>query len=294
MDYARLLRRPFDIVLQNPYLLLLGLLIALAGGTGGGGGGTNYQTSTQDIERAFGSGFADQVDAWAGVAIAAIVGLICVALVVYLLIWAASQVAVGGLVSAVDSIEDNRPSSLGLAWRAGWSRKWTLIGIGLVLLIPILLLAMLFAGGILVFVGGTLGGEPASLGNLFVGTSLAVLIALACLFVPIMLILGLLSEFAYRACMLEGTGVVDSYKRGWHVLFANLGPATILILIRIGIGIVLLIPTFIGSLCCLLWPLLLALGAAVTTYFSAVWTLAWREWTGRSKPDATSPAIEPA
>jgi hypothetical protein len=32
---------------------------------------------------------------------------------------------------------------------------------------------------------------------------------------------------------------------------------------------------------CLLWPLMLLVEGAITAYFSTVWTLAWREWTGR-------------
>lgn len=29
-----------------------------------------------------------------------------------------------------------------------------------------------------------------------------------------------------------------------------------------------------------MWPLLLLIQGAIAAYFSTVWTLAWREWTG--------------
>ena len=93
--------------------------------------------------------------------------------------------------------------------------------------------------------------------------------------------------------MLEGKGVIASYGRAWHVLFDNIGPVVVIVLIRIAAGIVLFLPALIGSLCCLLWPVLLILQGAVTTYFSTVWTLAWREFT--FVPDETSAALlEPA
>jgi len=34
------------------------------------------------------------------------------------------------------------------------------------------------------------------------------------------------------------------------------------------------------ALCCVLWPVLLLVQGAIASYFSTLWTLAWREWTG--------------
>jgi hypothetical protein len=84
--------------------------------------------------------------------------------------------------------------------------------------------------------------------------------------------------------MLEDMPVLASYRRGWGVLSANLGPAVILFVIQLAIGlglaIVLFLPGIIMILCCILWPLFLLIQGTISAYFSTMWTLAWREWTG--------------
>jgi hypothetical protein len=114
----------------------------------------------------------------------------------------------------------------------------------------------------------------------------AILAALACILVPIALVLSLLRTFANRACMLEDLGVFAAYRRGWDVLLENIGPALILFLLQIaisiGLGIVLFLPNVVMTVCCVLWPVLLLVQGTMAAYFSTVWTLAWREWTGSS------------
>ena len=192
----------------------------------------------------------------------------------------------------MDTHERGAASTFGLAWQAGWQRIWTLIGIGLVPLIPVILLSLvgIAAGGLLYSVRSVAQSGP---GMETVGGGAAVLMAaFVCIGVPIALALALLSTFANRACMLEATGVWASYQRGWSVLRTNLGGALILFLLQIaislGLGILLFIPGIVVALCCLLWPLMLLVEGAITAYFSTVWTLAWREWT--RQPVATTGA----
>jgi hypothetical protein len=84
--------------------------------------------------------------------------------------------------------------------------------------------------------------------------------------------------------MLEDLGVIASYRRGLNVLLENIGPALILFLIQIAISIGLIIVMFLPGilmlLCCVLWPVLLIVEGTIAAFFSALWTLAWREWTG--------------
>lgn len=291
MDYGKLLGRAWTILLENKYLLVLGILVALTGGNTGSS--VNYQGSSGEFEEILGGApIMEQFEAWMGVAAAAVVGLICIAFVVFLLLWAVSQVASGGLIAAVETIEDDKESSLGESWRAGWHRKWTLIGIGLVLFIPILLLILIMIGVALILFGAALGDGAMFSENLALGSIIAGFIAILCIAVPVILLFNLWSALAYRACMLEETGVWASYRRAWRVLLDNIGPVLIIILIRIGVGIVLLVPTFIVSLICLLWPVLLVLQGAVTAYFSTVWTLAWREWTNEPPTEQPAEALE--
>lgn len=292
MDYGGLLKRALNIVKENPYLILLGIVISLT--NGGGGSSSNYSMSDDQMEQIFGSGqVMEQLEAWMGFAVAAIVGLLCVLLIVFIVLWFVGQIARGGLIAGVESIEDSHGFSLGDSWRAGWHKKWTLVGIGLVLLIPVLLLILLGVGGLFVFFGAAFGvGDWLSPAAMF-GNAMFGFIGVLCIFVPVALFIGLWSEFAYRACMLEGTGVFASYGRGWHVLIDNIGPVIVIVLIRIGIGIALFLPTLMVSLCCLLWPVLILLQGAVSTYFSTVWTLAWRDFTGEPSLPAEE-TLEPA
>jgi hypothetical protein len=67
-----------------------------------------------------------------------------------------------------------------------------------------------------------------------------------------------------------------------------------LFLIQVGIGIALalalFLPGIIAALCCFLWPLLLLFNGAVTAFTSSLWTLAWRNWTGKASIMEKSPS----
>jgi hypothetical protein len=216
------------------------------------------------------------------VAIAGITILVIILLLVSLTFWIAGTMARGGLISGVNEIDSGRTSNFGEAFRAGWEKGWRLIGIGLIPSIPGLVL--LFTGIMTIFYYGGFGsiarGDFPALGR----TAFVPVFVLACFLVPVMILFGLLRTFADRACMIEDTGVFGSYRRGFEVLGNNLGPAILLFLLQIvlslGIGILMVIPSILIALCCLLWPLFLLIEGSISTYFSTLWSLAWREWTG--------------
>ncbi|MGD8623144.1 MAG: hypothetical protein PVJ34_01290, partial [Anaerolineae bacterium] len=200
-------------------------------------------------------------------------------LLVVLVLWVISTLARGGLIWGAAAADGGQSSSFSQAWRAGWQRGWTLLGIAIVPALPGLLLLLLGGLGFLAYTSNVSTGTGVPvLGNM-------VLIggALACLILPLALVLELLRAFANRACMLEGLGVVDAYRRGIGVLTDNLGSALVLFLIQVAVTVVmfilLIVPGAILALCCLFWPLLALLQGAVTAYFSTMWTLAWRRWT---------------
>jgi hypothetical protein len=159
------------------------------------------------------------------------------------------------------------------------------VGIGILPAIPGFLLFILGAGAAAAYFGVarvTAGNAPLPYRSAGVG----IVAVLACLLVPIALLLGLLRTFANRACMLEDAGVFAAYRRGFSVLTRNFGPALVLFLIQIavsvGIGIAMILPGIVMALCCLLWPLLILIQGAIAAYFSTLWTLAWRQWTGQA------------
>jgi hypothetical protein len=284
MDYGKILSRAWNIVWQNKFLILLGILVALGNGSGGGGGGGgggngNGQPFGDPGQFEQFSEFGREI---AGLAAGLVLGLVCVGLIIAIVFWVISTIARGGLIAGVDTIESGGQSSFSQAWSAGWQKVWRLLGIGLLPSIPGLIL---FVAGLFAFVsyGGifALFGEEfaAPLGAAGLGGMIAVF---ACIVLPIVLVLSILRNFAERACMLEDLGVIDSYRRGASVLMANLGEAIILFLLQIVLSILLMVmlflPGLIMVLCCILWPLLLAFQGAISAIVSAMWTLAWRTW----------------
>ncbi len=289
MDYGKLFTRAWNIVWANLWLILLGILAGFTGSSGSSG--TNYQMSESDVTNAFDKlPFSQNFQALSGIMISLIIGIICFGLIVGIIFYLLSQVATGGLVAGVNSIEEGESATLRSSWVAGWHRKWTLAGIGLVLVIPVILVILIsLVIGISVFGAATVtNASSITSGDFspFAGVAMSGLVVLSlafcCLLIPFFIFFGVWIELAYRACMLEGLGVFDSFGRGWNVLRTNLGPVVIVVLSRFAVGIVLILPMFISSIICCLWPLLLIVYGAVTTYFSTVWTLAWREWTGSS------------
>lgn len=282
MDYGKLLSRALTIVWEQKYLIVLGVLAALGSG-GNGQGGVSYQMDSSDTGFQFPNGF-EWGQGWPGaISLMAILFIIILFIIIALAVWMISLVARGGLIAGVDTIETGRTSSFARAWQAAWPKVWTLMGIGILPLIPLLLVLV---SGVFLFVvtSGASGLMGLDLDAMMTRTFITFGLAAACLVLPITLVLVLLQTFANRACILEDRGVLDSYGRGWAVLTQNFGPALVLfilqIIISIGLGIVMFVPGFIMALCFLLWPILLLIQGAIAAYFSTMWTLAWREWTG--------------
>ncbi len=287
MEYGKIISRSVNIVWQNKFLIILGFLAAIGSGMSSG---SISNDSSSDFTTNPGQ-FSELGDEIAAFALAAVFGLVCVALLVGIVLWVVSTIARGGLIASVDGIESGEKSGFRQAWGAGWRKAGTLLGISLLPAIPAM---ALFVLGILAL--GAYGGIFAAFGEEFAESAGlaglgAVMVVLACLLLPVMLVLSILRNFAERACMLEDQGVIDSYRRGTSVLMANLGEALVLILLQIVIfivmGLLLFLPGLIALLCCCLWPLIIVFQGFVESAVSALWTLAWRSWTGRDMVEKT-------
>lgn len=294
MDYGQLFRRAANIVWQHKFLIVLGILAAFSSGSGGGNngfqfdldGGPQGQQWQWPEGMPWGPGapgdfpFVPELEGMSAGVPAAVILLACVALLVAAALYVLGTIARGGLIAAVDDIEEGRKSSFGEAWGAGWRRGWTLVGIGLLPAVPALIGFLIALMGMAATTGLSTFSRGFAFSNLGVGGFIGIL---ACILLPISLILGLLRTFANRAAMLEGLGVLASYGRGFAVLMENLGPALLIfilqIVITVGLVVVLLPAGIFVALCCLLWPLLFLFQGFMAAFFSAVWTLAWRQWT---------------
>ena len=284
MDYGKLLSRAWNIVWEHKFLILLGVLVALGGA--GGGGNVNVSLPRGDVHD-FAPGFrvpqlGEELGLPTGVVAGAAIVTIGIALVIGIVLWVVSTIARGGLIAGANAIDSGAPSDFGQAWRAGWQKGWRLLGIGVLPAIPGFILLTIGLGVAAIFGGLYLFKVETAPRLMNIGL-VAPLAALACILVPIAVVLSVLRTFANRACMLEDRGVFASYRRGVEVLLENIGPALVLFLLQIaisiGLGIVLFLPNVVMAPCCALWPVLLLVQGAIASYFSTLWTLVWREWT---------------
>jgi hypothetical protein len=208
-------------------------------------------------------------------------------------LWGIGNIARGALVTAASQPDATFRS----AWSEAWQKGWRLTGIGLISGLPGLI-ALLISGiySILnTYYATTLNDLMASaysgsysvkgMEDLF-GFNLILVLLVLCVVCPLTLITGgmtLLQTLADRATMLEDARFFAAYRRGWQVCRTNLRPALLLILLELVMWVILntllLIPEAIVSLCCLLWPVMWMLWGLSQSFFSALWTLAWQDWT---------------
>jgi hypothetical protein len=316
MDYGALIRRAWDLVWNNKWLILLGILVALGNAqrySSSVRGGNEQQPGEREFDDFFnrGEGTPGAPDIempdiegleqefgpalpWIGLGAAVLIPLICLGVLIGVALWAVATIARGGLIAGADALDSGGTSSFSLAWRAGWEKGWRLIGIRLLPAIPAVVMGIVVVGLSGAFFGvRDLAPRSFAVAGTGLGVTAAVIVCVAALAA---LVLGLLSTFAERACMLENEDVFGSYGRGWAVLRENLGPAVIIFLIQIGLSLAIGLAMLIVSplLCCLcVAGILIGLGVdgTIEAYFSTLWTLAWRQWTGRAP--AMAPAGEP-
>jgi len=194
-------------------------------------------------------------------------------------------------------------------------------------------LLILFALGVFAFLGAAGPGgfaEPPEELLAGSGALLLCLIPIICIVALASLALSILRPFADRACVMEDEPVFAAYRRGWEVLRDNFVDSLVLGIIRfftgLVVGFVVVLPFLVlgllagisfgfGALASgpdalsglaapvivvlacgglILLVISLVVGAVLTTFFSSMWTLAYREFAGIQPQVDTGPAAEPA
>jgi hypothetical protein len=312
MDYGRVLTRAWEITWRWKILWILGFLAALGSGSGGGGS-SSYTTSSND----WGDwGYTFYEPYIPPGLVAAIIGVACLVIIIGIAIWVVSVIARGGLIAGVQQVEEEGHTSFGLAWRAGARRFWTLFGIGILTIIPMIILVVgAIVALVLVFV--PVGVSPEWAGAQIV-TSIICGGVFCCGMVILAIILQQIRIYAERAAIVEDLGWIQAFSRGWNVLKANLGPTIVFWLIFFALGIAFFIaiaavlaatafpfialvtnidpgPWLLAPICCggLVFVIVAALiNAIVQTFTSATWTLAYRDMIGLAAPPAAEPPEE--
>ncbi|NTU71801.1 MAG: hypothetical protein HGB10_08290 [Coriobacteriia bacterium] len=319
MRYGEIIKKAWRITWTYKWLWVLGIFAGITGGSSGGGSGGGGSNGSSNLGSAFNgggssgsSGLPDMSGLGASVAQWLPVVIIFAALLV--LIGIAFAVlgigARGGLIWAVDEIEQGRVPSLGEAWSAGFARFWRIFGLGLLLQLPIAIAALLLAAVILVPILGTVaaGGDPNP--ALILGPMCGALI----IGVPVLLVaavvLGVMYITGTRFVVLNNMGVVHSAKEAWRALRARIMDHIVMYVISAGlsiaaslvlvvpiviVGVATLVPAIItagnenwgafagtvGLFVVIVFVLSIAFSAIWGTFTSALWTVFFRRLTGR-------------
>ncbi|CAN5669595.1 hypothetical protein BH24ACT22_BH24ACT22_12220 [soil metagenome] len=297
MNYGENISGAFWIALRNPYLWFFGFFV---GGTFGanvpsGGGGFN----SDDFEQSGASSFGAQIP---GGETALIVGIVVLALLLFLAFIVLTLISQGGLADSVYALDRGEPRRFSSTWRAGTSRFWRVLGyyivyflIGLALFVAVAIPFALLIGGVFLITEST--GARVSVSVLASLAGVLLMIALFILF-------AIVGQFALREIVVRDTGVLGSFGGGFRLFRDNIGKSLLVWLINIGlriagwialvlalliIGLVLFLPTIIlatqeyataalvtGIVAgVVLLPVLIVASAILGTFFHTYWTLAY-------------------
>jgi hypothetical protein len=316
MDYGELISRGWRITWNNKFLWVLGFLAALGSASGNFNSGSNVSQRMNNGE------ISPDVIAAIGAVGAVLACIIFIIVIVFVLV---SLVARGGLIDAVARIDDGETVTLGEAFAAGTAKIWSLLGMSILLYLPYFILLMVGISVVIFGVFASMGGAAVSgafengspdalLGAM--GIFFVCFIALMCVLVPLGVFLQFIQAFAFRGIVLQELGAVDGIRHGWQVLRENAGEILMLALLFFVIGIVysfavmivlmplilvLFVPVFTsmmrggdvglfevlvlagGGICVGLVGALL--NSIITTWRSATFTLAYREFTSKKLGD---------
>ena len=313
MDYGELITRAWHITWNNKFLWVLGFLTAL---TSVGSNSNSWQYTFDESDFMNNPELAAQMGALA-------FGLVCVFMIIGLILWLLSIAARGGLIDGVNRIDDGESITLGEAFSAGTSAIWRLLGVYFLAYLPLLILSMVIIGIVITTVGsaiamGTMAQNPEEMMGLVMGSMGLLwlcLCMLICLMIPVGIILTFIAEFGARGAVIRKLGVTDSLSHGWRIFKDNLGAVLIIwllmfvigIIVSVALGIVMVPLSLIvfapmitsafvdgsmggvgmawaiaGGLCLGIFGALFM--SVIQTWMSAIWTLAYKEFTGKS-PD---------
>ena len=319
MPYWQIVLASFRIPWRHRYLWLLALF---AGEGGGGGGSVNSGAGNTFRAPVNGSGapnptqVAQQVGTWLQDHIGLIIAIVIVWLVLVILFFILGAVCRAAVVRAAAEHDAERPFGLGVAWRSGVSRMWSMIRFRLLIVVLSLPVVITFAGD-LVLVAIAAANQQAGAAVAFgILAGLTVVGA-----IPYGIYLGFLDLLGSRALVLETLQGWSSVRRGHELLRKRLGRTLVVWLISIAVGfvvgiglsvaLVLLVLPAVGlaiaaaaASSAVLWVFFgvylvafIAVGIVVSSFLAAqtstYWTLAFRRLDTEYPPAYPAAAMQP-
>ncbi|MEK9163652.1 MAG: hypothetical protein AAB261_10115 [Chloroflexota bacterium] len=297
MDYGNILSRAWQVTWKHKVLWIFGIFVALSSGSGSFNSGTSWNQSSSSG----GGGNFPQPDMPpqlreflnSPALPIAIIALLCLGLIIALAIFLMGVASTGALIGGIDLAESTGAVTFSQAWALGTSNFLKILGLKI-------------GVGIIGFVA------------IFAGI---ICCPLLCLVIPGSIALQVIAEFASFAIVLDKEGVIESIQKGFNVLKNNFTSVFVLGLILFGIGIayglVVAIPVLVafapaiiavmGStrepnmmligatvlmFLCLI-PIFIVVGGVYTTWQTATWQLAYRQFTASTSTVSNAPSPEP-
>ncbi len=296
MDFGYVIKRAWQIIWKFKVLWVFGILASCGQAGGTGGSNWSYSFSSQDSYSTLQvQHFFNQLTP-ASIALLIAIALIFSLAVIVIVILLGTIGRVGLIRGTMKAEQGAERLTFGELWRDGLAYFWRVFGLNLLIGITIFLaiIFMVFAGILLTV--GTLG--------LFA----LCLLPLICLLIPVMWAVYVVIEQANVALVVENTGIIEAIKRGWQVVWRNIGSMIVMSLILIlGVslvgGIIIGLPLIIvaapaiagfaagtsvairnglivsGLFFIIYLPFLLILSGILRGYTSSAWTLTYLRLT---------------
>lgn len=320
MNYGEVLEKSWKIVWKNKILWLFGLLASCgraSGGSGGGGGssgGGNGSSSgfvpgmpfqnvppwLEDLARTF-ERMVENGTIW--LVVAGIIVFSLLLAVVMLLVGAIGRAGLARGAWRADAGET--PLTFRTLWQDSLRYFWRVLLLVLLIAVAATILIFLLLAPLVLF------------GFMTLGIGLLCLIPFICLLVPVGIAVGVLEEIAVIAIVGEDKGILESIRRAWEILRANVGPMVVMTLIllvgggivRLLIGlpaILILFPIAIGliaggqtalvggfmvagAVLLVYLPVAILLSSVLQAYLGSAWVLTYRRLISKE----TEATIEP-
>ena len=301
MDFGYILKRAWEIIWKFKVLWIFGILASCGQATSSGGSNSGYRYSSQNTNI---SPQIEQFFARLDPAIITMLIVIAILVVLALVVIAILLGTVGrvGLIRGTMKAEQGAERlTFGELWREGLAYFWRVFGLNLLIGVIIFLAAVILAIAAVVLTVGTLG------------IFLICLLPIICLLVPVMWAVSVIVEQANIALVVENLGITDAIKRGWQVVWDNIGNMIVMSLILIlGVSliggaiiglplIVIVAPAVAGAatgtavairnglivsglLFIVYLPVLLLLSGIIRAYTSSAWTLTYLRLTHKPSP----------
>jgi len=309
MDFGYVLKRAWEIIWKFKVLWIFGILASCGQASGSSGSNSGYRFSSHEsnispqIQR-----FFNQLDL-SVIAILIAIGIIIALALIVLAILLGTVGRVGLIRGTMKAEQGAERLTFGELWSDGLTYFWRVFGLNLI--IGLIIFAVILA---LFIVGAILTG-------LTLGLFLVCLIPLICLIIPVMWAVSVVIEQANVALVVENLSITEGIKRGWQVVWANLGTMIVMSLILIlGVGLIggaiIGLPLLVvaaplvvgvttgtaeairngllvsGVFFIIYLPVLLVLSGILRAYTSSAWTLTFLRLTHKpSQQQLEAPSI---